>query len=380
MKKYKIPFNKPCVTGMEMTYIDQAIRSSHISGDGEFTKKSQKLIEEILSVEKVLLTTSCTHALEMAAILLDIRPGDEVIIPSFTFVSTANAFALRGAKIVFADIKKDTLNIDETTLHLLITSRTKAIVVVHYAGVACAMDEIMKISNKYNIKVIEDNAHGLFGKYKGEYLGSIGSMSTLSFHETKNITSGEGGALIINDSDYIKRAEIIREKGTNRSAYFRGEIDKYTWVDIGSSYLPSDILAAYLYGQLKSYKLIMRKRKDLWNNYYNKLYKWAESRNILLPFVPRECSQAYHMFYIIMPNDVARQALISFLKARNILSVFHYVPLHISPMGKSFNQIDTFAKCPISEKISNKILRLPLYYNMTIQDQNSVINSTMKFR
>ncbi|MEK7723398.1 MAG: dTDP-4-amino-4,6-dideoxygalactose transaminase, partial [Acidobacteriota bacterium] len=282
-----------------MIHIRDCIDSGYSAGDGAFTKKCHQFFEETLSVQKALLTTSCTHSLEMSALLLDIKPGDEVIIPSFTFVSTVNAFVLRGAKPIFVDIRPDTLNIDENLIETLITSKTKAIVVVHYAGVACEMDKIMEVAQKYNLAVIEDNAHGLFGKYKGRFLGTIGQMATQSFHETKNITCGEGGALLINDPKFIDRAEIIREKGTNRSRFFRGQVDKYTWVDIGSSYLPSDILAAYLFAQLEAYQDIQNKRQQIWETYNKSLQGWAEINKIALPTVPAECEQAFHMFYLI---------------------------------------------------------------------------------
>jgi len=319
---WAIPFNRPCLAGNELQYITQAIEHGHASGDGAYTKKCHTLLEQVLGVPKVLLTTSCTHALEMAALLLDVQPGDEVIAPSFTFVTTINAFVLRGARPAFIDIRPDTLNLDETQLERLITPRTKAIVLVHYAGVGCEMDAIMEIARRHDIAVVEDNAHGLFGKYKGKYLGTFGCLATQSFHETKNFTCGEGGALLINDPQHIERAEIIREKGTNRSRFFRGEVDKYTWVDLGSSYLPSDILAAFLCAQLEAREHIQTKRQRVWEYYYDHLQDWADDHDVRLPIVPAHCEQPYHLFYLLMPSLEQRQALIAHLKAHGILSVF----------------------------------------------------------
>ena len=364
--KNKIPFNKPYHSGKELKYIKNAIERSHISGDGYFTEKCSGLLEKTLKVKKVLLTTSCSDALEMAAILLDIKEGDEVILPSYTFVSTANAFVLRGAKPIFADIREDTLNIDENLIERLITSKTRAIIVVHYAGVSCEMDKIMDISKLFNIPIIEDNAHGLFAKYKGKYLGTFGDMATQSFHETKNFSCGEGGAIIINKEKYIERAEILREKRTNRSMFFRGEIDKYSWVDIGSSYLPSDILAAFLYAQLEQRFYIQDKRKRIWDYYFKHLKKWASNKNFILPKIPKECEQSFHMFYMILPSNDVRASLIKFLKQNNIHPAFHYIPLHISKMGSTFNYKE--GDFPITEKISNRLLRLPFYNSLNIQN------------
>lgn len=369
----QIPFNKPSLVGSEMMMIRECIASGYSAGDGDFTKKCHKFFEETLNVRKALLTTSCTHSLEMTALLLNIKPLDEVIIPSFTFVSTVNAFVLRGAKPVFADIRPDTLNINENLIENLITPKTRAIVVVHYAGVACEMDAILQVAKKYNLAVIEDNAHGLFGKYKGRFLGTIGQMATQSFHETKNITCGEGGALLINDPQFIERAEIIREKGTNRSRFFRGQVDKYTWVDVGSSYLPSDILAAYLFAQLEAHQDIQSKRQEIWETYNNTLQGWAEINNIALPTVPDECEQAYHMFYLIMPSLEKRQDLIAYLKSKKILSVFHYLPLHLSEMGKKLGGKE--GDCPITEDLSDRLLRLPFYNSYTDEEQAYVIQS-----
>jgi len=378
MNSYRIPFNKACLAGNEMSYMKQAIENQHISGDGPFSRKCHSWFEEKLGIQKALLTTSCTHALEMMAFLLDIQPGDEVIVPSFTFVSSVNAFVLRGARPVFIDIRPDTLNLDEEQLESLITERTKAIIIVHYAGVGCNMDRILEIANRYDIPVLEDNAHGLFGKYKGRYLGTFGTLATQSFHETKNITCGEGGALLINNPDYIEQAEIIREKGTNRSRFFRGQVDKYTWVDIGSSYLPSDILAAFLYAQLEEYKKIQENRKRVWDYYFENLQEWADPLSIRLPFIPGECEQPYHMFYLLLPSLEDRQTLIRILKESGILAVFHYLPLHFSTMGQKFG--GKAGDCPITEKLSDCLLRLPLYTELNKTDLADIVNTIKKFR
>jgi dTDP-4-amino-4,6-dideoxygalactose transaminase len=372
-----IPFNRPTNVGKESEYMQQAMQNSHISGDGQFTKKAHALLEGTIGVPKVLLTTSCTHALEMSALLLDLKEGDEVIVPSFTFVSTINAFVLRNAKPVFADIRPDTLNLDETKLEALITPRTRAIVVVHYAGVGCEMDAIMEIANRHNLPVVEDNAHGLFGKYKGKQLGTFGVMATQSFHETKNFTSGEGGALLINDPQYIEGAEILREKGTNRSRFFRGQVDKYTWVNVGSSYLPSDILAGFLLAQLEEREQIQSKRKQIWETYYKELGAWAEENRVQMPFVPAHCEQTYHMFYILFPDLEKRQAAIAHLKERGIQAVFHYLPLHLSPMGEKYG--GKAGDCPVTEQVSDQLLRLPFYTNMTEEDQMRVIEALREF-
>ena len=372
-----IPFNKPTQVGKEAEYMQQALQKNHLAGDGPFTKKAHAWLEETVGVPKVLLTTSCTHALEMSALLLDLKDGDEVIVPSFTFVSTINAFVLRNAKPVFADIRPDTLNLDESRLEALITPKTRAIVVVHYAGVGCEMDAIMDIANRHNLPVVEDNAHGLFGKYKGKQLGTFGVMATQSFHETKNFTSGEGGALLINDKKYIEDAEILREKGTNRSRFFRGQVDKYTWVNVGSSYLPSDMLAAFLVAQLEEREQIQSKREQIWETYYKELEAWAEENQIQMPFVPAHCEQAYHMFYILLPNLENRQAAIAHLKEHGIQAVFHYLPLHLSPMGEKFGGRE--GDCPITEQVSDRLLRLPFYTNMTEEDQMQVIEALKEF-
>jgi len=375
--KFTIPFNRPCFVGKEQEYIARAIEYGHISGDGHFTRKCHSFIEKELGVPKVLLTTSCTHALEMAALLLDIRPGDEVIVPSFTYVSTVNAFVMRGAKPAFIDIRPDTLNMDEAQIERLITARTKAILPVHYAGVGCEMDAILDIAERHKVVVVEDNANGLFGKYKDKFLGAFGSLAALSFHETKNIISGEGGALLINDPRYIERAEIIRDKGADRSKFFRGEVDKYTWVDIGSSYLPSDIIAAFLYAQLEARERIRTMRKRVWEYYNKHLKEWAQKHDARLPIVPAHCEQPYQMFYILMPSLELRRRLIAHLKDRGILSVFHYLPLHLSEMGKRFGGKE--GDCPVTEDISDRLLRLPFYNELTESDQARVVEAIEEF-
>ena len=370
-----IPFNKPSLVGREFEYIQDAISLGHISGDGIYTKKCTSLLEVELGINKALLTTSCTHALDMATILLDIRPGDEVIVPSFTFVSTVNAFVLRGAKPVFIDIRPDTLNMDENQLEGLITEITKAIVPVHYAGVGCEMDIIMNIANKYDIPVIEDNAHGLFGKYKDKYLGTFGIFATQSFHETKNFSCGEGGALLINDENYIERAEIIREKGTNRSRFFRGQVNKYTWMDIGSSYLPSDMLAAFLYAQLEQREKIQIKRKKIWEYYKIHLENWAYENNIQLPVIPQYCEQPYHMFYLLMPSLEKRTDLIKHLKERGIIAVFHYLPLHLSKMGRKFGYKES--DYPLTEFVSDRLVRLPFFNDIRTEELDYIVKIIM---
>jgi dTDP-4-amino-4,6-dideoxygalactose transaminase len=373
-----IDFNRPHITGKEMEYALQAYENTHISGDGIFTKKCNEILEKVLHAKKVLLTTSCTHALELSALLLNIQPGDEVIVPSFTFVSTINAFVLRGAHPVFIDIRSDTLNLDESLIESRITERTKAILPVHYAGVGCEMEAIQKIANHYHIPVVEDNAHGLFGKYREKPLGSFGCMATQSFHETKNISMGEGGALVINDPQLIERAEIIREKGTNRSRFFRGMVDKYTWVDIGSSYLPSDILAAVLYAQLENWQSIQQHRTEIWNYYYDNLQDWASSNNCRLPVIPDYCQQAYHMFYMLMPDLDTRQQFIDTLKQHQIHAVFHYLPLHLSDMGQKFGGKP--GDCPVTESISDRLVRLPFHNALTREEQSQVVKAIKSLR
>ncbi len=373
-----IPFNKPCYTGNEDKYVLEAMRSSKISGDGEFSKRCHKWFEENLPCKKALLTPSCTHALEMTAILIDIQPGDEVIMPSYTFVSTANAFVLRGAKIVFVDIRPDTMNIDENLIEDAITDKTKAIVVVHYAGVGCEMDKIMEIAEKYNLFVVEDAAQGMMSSYKGKALGTIGHLGAYSFHETKNYTSaGEGGLLIVNDERFIERAEIIREKGTNRSQFFRGMVDKYTWVDIGSSYLLNDVSAAYLWGQLEKAEEINQNRLNTWKKYYDGLKNLENKGKIELPKIPEYCKHNAHMFYIKVKNLEERTALIEHLKKNGILAVFHYVPLHSAPAGIKFGRFHGEDKYTTKE--SERLIRLPMYYGMKEEEIREVIDSIYKF-
>ncbi len=371
-----IPFNKPSFVGNERQYIEQAIAKGQISGDGAFTRRCHAFLEKELGVAKALLTTSCTHALEMAALLLDIQPGDEVIVPSFTFVSTVNAFVLRGARPVFIDIRPDTLNLDEALLESLITPRTKAIVPVHYAGVGCEMDAILDIAGRHGIPVVEDNAHGLLGRYKGRLLGTFGCLATQSFHETKNFTCGEGGALLINDPRYIERAEILREKGTNRSQMFRGQVDKYSWIDVGSSYLPSDMLAAFLLAQFEAREHIQAQRRRVWDFYSAHLRDWADRRHIGLPTVPANCEQPYHMFYMLMPSLAARQTLIDRLRDQGILAVFHYLPLHLSAMGTKFGGRQ--GDCPVTEAISDRLVRLPFYIGLSETDQARVVAAILE--
>jgi dTDP-4-amino-4,6-dideoxygalactose transaminase len=377
MSEQKIPFNRAATVGRECEYMALAVAQGHISGDGPFTRKCQSFFEQELGIGKALLTTSCTHALDMTAMLLNFQPGDEVIVPSFTFVSTVNAFVLRGARPIFADIRPDTLNLNEQLLQDLITPRTKAIAVVHYAGVACCMEPILEIARRSGIHVIEDNAHGLFGKYKGKSLGSFGCMATLSFHETKNLTCGEGGALLINDPCMIERAEVLREKGTNRSRFFRGQVDKYTWIDIGSSYLPSDILAAYLYGQIERWRDIQARRRFVWTYYYEQLKSWADSRGIGLPFIPEDCEQPYHIFYLLLPSLDRRDAMISHLRSCGVQSTFHYVPLHTSEMGLRLG--GRSGQCPVTESVSERLIRLPFYYGLTENNLNQIVKAVMAF-
>ena len=372
-----IPFNKPPLTGSEQQHILDSIQSAKISGDGPYTKKCHNWFKEELG-SKCLLTTSCTHALEMSAILIDIEKDDEVIMPSYTFVSTANAFVLRGAKVVFVDIRPDTMNIDETKIEAAITSKTKAIVPVHYAGVACEMDTIMEIATRHNLYVIEDAAQGMMSNYKGKPLGTIGHMGTFSFHETKNYTSaGEGGLLIINDTKFEQRAEIIREKGTNRSQFFRGMIDKYSWVDLGSSYLMNDVSAAYLWGQLEKSKNINTRRLHIWNKYYE-AFKGLQNKKLLkLPVIPTGCQHNAHMFYIKLKNITERTEFIKYLSLHQIMAVFHYIPLHSAQAGEKFGKFNQTDIYTTSE--SEKLVRLPIFYNLTDNEINHIIITVKKF-
>ena len=373
-----VPFNAPGAIGRDLRYLQEAAQSNQLSGDGPFTKRCEELLRDALGATRVLLTTSCTHALEMAGLLLDVGAGDEVILPAFTFVSTANAFVLRGATPVFADIRPDTLNIDERALPSLITSRTRAIVVVHYAGIGCEMDQIMTTARTHRLSVVEDNAHGLFGFYRGRPLGSFGALSTLSFHDSKNFTCGEGGALVVNDATFVERAEVLREKGTNRSRFFRGEIDKYSWMDVGSSYVPSEMLAAFLLGQLEERGRVQARRAGIFAAYSDGLGDWAGSQGIGMPHVPAQCDPAWHLFYLMLPDLGARQRFISHMKSRGIHCLFHYLPLNTSPMGQRCGGQP--GACPIAERVSDRLVRLPLFTTMTEEQQVRVIEAARAFR
>lgn len=376
--KHRIPFNRPTYTGNEDQYVLAAMHSDKISGDGEYGLKCQRWFEQQLSCKRAFLTPSCTQALEMSALLIDIQLGDEVIMPSYTFVSTANAFVLRGAKIVFVDIRSDTMNMDEKLIEAAITPKTKAIVPVHYAGVACEMDTIMEIANQHGLFVIEDAAQGMMSTYKGRTLGTIGHMAAYSFHETKNFTSGgEGGLLIINDEQFIQRAEIIREKGTNRSQFFRGMVDKYSWVDVGSSYLPSEIQAAYLWGQLECAGKITQNRLAIWNDYFAALSDLAQSGVIELPTIPPDCIHNGHTFYLKVKDLDERTALLAHLKADHIYAVFHYVPLHSSQAGSRFARFH--GNDVITTKESERLIRLPIWYGMDKQTNEHIVQSVLKF-
>lgn len=370
-----VPFNRPYTSPSAVALMADAAARGHLSGDGHYTKLASARLCELLGVGSTLLTTSCTHALEMCALLLRIQPGDEVIMPSFTFVSTANAFALRGATPVFVDIRSDTFNIDERLIESSITPQTRAIVVVHYAGVACEMDEIIQIADKYGIPVVEDNAHGLAGEYRGRKLGSLGALATLSFHETKNIQCGEGGALLVNSDDLLEEAEIVREKGTNRSRFFRGQVDKYTWVSLGSSYLPSELLAAYLWSQLEEFEQIQSRRMAVWQSYHQVLGPWAESVGFGLQTCPSDRKHPAHLFTLLAPSLDSRERFIKHLGNLGVKAVFHYVPLHRSPVGRTFKG----AHLPVTEDVSERLVRLPLFPTLTGSDLDRVITSVMNF-
>ncbi len=373
-----VPFNDPGALGDELAYVGDAIAQGRLASGGVFTQRCETLMEQALGVPRALLTTSCTHALEMAALLLDIGPGDEVILPSFTFTSTANAFVLRGARPVFADVRPGTLNLDELRLERLITPRTRAIVPVHYAGVGCRMDAIMALAAAHGVAVVEDNAHGLFGSYRGRCLGTFGALATLSFHETKNITCGEGGMLLINEPRLVERAEIIRDKGTDRSRFLRGEVDKYSWVGVGSSYGLSDILAAFLLAQLEAAERIQARRRRLWESYRARLDDWAHANDVLLPTVPDDCAQAYHLFYLLLPTEERRQSLIAHLADRGVASAFHYVPLHLSPLGRRWGYQP--GDLPVTERIGDQLLRLPLSNGLTDEQQDAVVAAIHDWR
>jgi dTDP-4-amino-4,6-dideoxygalactose transaminase len=373
---YRIVFNNPGLVGHELTYMADAILRGHCAGNGTYTRKCQELLQRKLGSPKVLLTTSCTDALELTALLLDIKPGNEVLLPSFTFVSTANAFVLRGARPVFVDIRPDTLNLDPDLLSSAITSQTRAIVPVHYAGVGCEMEAICSVAENYSLAVVEDNAHGLFSRYRNKFLGTFGCCGVQSFHESKNVICGEGGALVVNDPALIERAEILRQKGTDRSRFDRGQVDKYTWVDVGSSFLPSDILAAFLFAQLERYEYIHAKRKKIWDTYFDQLSSWAQEHQVQLPHIPDYCEQSYHMFYMIMPSPALRDAMIQHLKRCGIMAVFHYVPLHESQMGQRFAPN---ASCPVTSRVSSCLLRLPFYNDLAESDQSEVLDAIQHF-
>lgn len=372
----RILFNRPYMTGKELSYITEAKTGNMLAGDGPFTKRCHQRIEQSTGCNKALLTHSCTASLEIAALLLDIRPGDEIIMPSYTFVSTANAFVLRGGVPVFVDIRADTLNLDENLIEAAITPRTTAIVPVHYAGVACEMDSIMRIAEKHNLKVVEDAAQGVMSSYKGRALGSIGDFGAFSFHETKNVISGEGGALLVNDSNMSLRAEMIREKGTDRSRFFRGEIDKYTWQEVGSSFLPGELIAAFLWAQLEEASAITEARLKIWNNYHSMLSP-LESKGLLRrPIIPVECKHNAHMYYILLSPQIDRQAVLTRLKEKNIYSVFHYVPLHSSPAGKRYAKVH--GSMEVTERQSERLLRLPLWVGLTNEQQKRIVNALTK--
>ena len=372
-----IPFNRPHLTGSEAALLAAAVASGHLSGDGAFTRRASQALEQITGAGRALLTTSCTHALEMAALLCQVGPGDEVVVPSFTFVSTANAFALRGARVVFADVRPDTLNLDEARLESVLGPRTRAVVAVHYAGVACAMDALTDLVEPRGLTLIEDNAHGLFGRYRGRPLGGLSPLATQSFHDTKNITSGEGGALLINVPELVERAEIIREKGTNRSRFFRGQVNKYTWVDLGSSYLPSELCAALLCAQLDRAEEIQRRRMAVWDRYHRELAGWAERAGVVQPTVPDDCEHPAHLYYLLMPSLEARTRFIDALRAEGIQAVFHYLPLHLSDMGRQMGGRP--GDCPVSERVADCLVRLPLYAGLGQSDQSRVIEAVLRF-
>ncbi|MPZ17089.1 MAG: dTDP-4-amino-4,6-dideoxygalactose transaminase [Luteitalea sp.] len=373
----RIPFNRASFEESEWTAMREAVAGGHISGNGTFTRRCEARLEQQLGAARVLLTTSGTHALEMAAFLLDLGPGDEVILPSFTFVSTANAFVLRGARPIFVDIRDDTLNLDETQLNEVISARTRAIVPVHYGGVGCEMDAIQALARLRGLAIVEDNAHGLFGRYKERALGSFGRFAALSFHETKNVTCGEGGALVVNDESQVNRAEIIREKGTNRAAFFRGDVEKYTWIDVGSSYVMSELLAACLLAQLDRHDASQARRRAVCERYAADLAGWARSNGIRLPFVPSTCSPAFHLFYLRFPNGDSRDRFLAFMWDRGVYCAFHYVPLHTAPMGQHFGGRQ--GALPVTERASRELVRLPLFASLTEDELELIIEAVLAF-
>ena len=373
----KIPFNKPFIAGKELYYIAQAVTFGNMAGDGNFSQRCCRLMEQRFGIRQVLLTPSCTAALEMAAMLCDLKPGDEVILPSFTFVSTANAFVRLGVRPVFVDIRPDTLNLDDALIEKAITDRTRVIVPVHYAGVGCEMNRILSIAGKYNLRVVEDAAQGVNAFYDGRALGSISSLGTYSFHETKNFICGEGGAICLNDEALIAQAEIIRDKGTNRKQFFRGEVDKYTWVDLGSSYIMSEICSAFLFAQLEMMDVITERRRQLYQTYRHQLKPLEADGLVRLPHVPDDCQSNYHLFYILLPDRTTRDALMTHLRENGINTVFHYVPLHSSPMGHTFGYRE--GDLPITEDLSGRLLRLPIYYEIEPAEQHAVVNEINRF-
>jgi dTDP-4-amino-4,6-dideoxygalactose transaminase len=372
-----IPFNRADISETSLAYLAEAIQLGHISGNGPFTHKCERLLEQTTGVPRALLTTSCTHALEMAALLLDIQPGDRVIVPAFTFVSTINAFVLRGAQPVFADIIPETLNIDEAVVGEIIDEATAAVLAVHYGGVACNMSELQTLCRSYGASLVEDNAHGLFGAYQNRALGTFGCLATLSFHETKNYTCGEGGALLINDQRLVDRAEILREKGTNRAQFFRGVVDKYTWMDLGSSYIPSDMLAAILLGQLQSRDTIQQRRRTIWNLYDHSLRAWATDNGVRQPTIPSDCDQSYHLYYLILPTSDHRDSFIHHMRERGVMCVFHYVPLNTSPMGLRHG--GAIGQCPVAEDLSARLVRLPFFTSLQLEEQERVITAVLEY-
>ncbi|MER5622143.1 dTDP-4-amino-4,6-dideoxygalactose transaminase [Streptosporangium sp. NPDC002544] len=374
-----IPFNRTHISENELNYLTEAVRQGSTSGDGPFTHRAARLLREMTGSNHALLTTSCTHALEMSAILLDLRPGDEVIMPSFTFMSAANAYALRGAVPVFVDCRPDTLNVDERLIEAAITDRTRAIVVVHYAGVGCAMEIIGELTERHGLALVEDNAHGLGGFYQGRPLGSFGCMSTQSFHETKNVQCGEGGALLLNDAGLVARAEIIREKGTDRSRFFRGQVDKYRWIDIGSSYLPSDVLAAQLTSQLESFEKIQFRRHTAWHGYHKELADWATKNGVSQPMIPDGCAHPAHLYYLLLPDLENRQAFISHLSSRGVQATFHYQPLHTAPAGVRYGRVAS-GGCPVTEDVADRLVRLPLFADLDEADMTHVIDAVQTYR
>ena len=374
---FKIPFNRADIGKHDIELLSESISAGHISGNGPFTKRAEEQITKTLGNERTLLTTSCTHALEMSALLLGLKPGDEVIVPAFTFVSTASAFMLYGAKPVFVDVRHDTLNIDLDQAEAAITPRTRAICVVHYGGVACEMDRLTKLAKDHNLILIEDNAHGLFAKYRGKYLGTFGALATQSFHETKNITCGEGGALVINDASLAERAEILREKGTDRTKFLRGQVDKYTWVDVGSSWVISDLLAAILFGQLSRADEIYMQRMNIWNRYHNELQTWAAKHDVTLPTVPEGCEHTGHVYHLRFQHGVQRDKFIEHLKQLGIYAVFHYQPLHLSTVGRTLGGQD--GQFPVTESAGDCLVRLPLFNSLTSDEQTYIIDSVKVF-